>query len=422
MNENLNLFKEKTFLLALENAHLHKGVANPKALLGKLIACFPEIKTDMPFYISSLNDIVEQVNKLPLNEQHSLLLEKNPKALEKKKSVTEKKDGLPTLSNTQEPVIVRFPPAPSGYLHLGHLLGITANYEIKKKFNGTFILRFEDTNPENISLANYKQIIEDVKWVCEGKIDAISYQSDRLELYYKVLGELFDKECCYICFCTSQDFKTYTDKKEPCPHRLLKREEQTRFFNKFMKGELEGAVVRSKADIHNKNPALRSFALARINSNAHVRVGKKYSVWPNYNLAVSVDDHLMKLTHVIRGKDLEIGEIRQAMIFDSLGWKKPEYFHYGRIKFTDMELSKTALSQKIEQGEFEGWDDPRVPSICSHRKRGYKAKALREYILSLGISKRDSKINSKEFYKGLHYFNKQIIEKEANRVFYGKRS
>jgi len=415
-------FKDFVFLSALENAVSFKGSANPKALIGKCMPKFPEMKQNMKDYMQVLNEIVAEVNNLGFEKQKEKLLNIKPEFFEEKNKKKEpnKTDGLPKLKNTENGVVVRFPPAPSGHLHLGHLFGVIANYEIKKKYEGKFILRFEDTNPENIDISNYEKVSDDVKWLCDGNIDETFYQSDRLEIYYKYLRQLVEMGQAYICKCESDVFKAFNDAKEQCPCAKMDQETQNRKLEKFMNGryEMGEVVIRARADIENKNPALRTFPLARINDNSHARVGKKYRVWPNYNLACAIDDSLMGLTHVVRGKDLEIGEIRQKMLHTSLGLKSPEYFHYGRMKFTDVELSKTKLSEKIEAGVYSGWDDPRVPSILSHRKRGYRAAAFRKFILSMGISKRDSKISAAEYYKGLDFFNKQILEDESDRYFF----
>lgn len=419
-------FEDFVYIQALENAIQFKGKANGKALIGKCMPKFPDMKEEMSTWVAIIESITNQVNSLSLEKQKEQMLKNNPDFFEEKKEKKQpqKKDGLPNLgipepgSPDSQEVVVRFPPAPSGYLHLGHLFGIVANYELKKKYGGKFILRIEDTNPENIDLNNYDKVIEDVQWICDGEVDEIHYQSDRLEIYYKYMRTLFELGECYVCNCETDVFKSYTDAKEECPHRKMGEKEQKELFEKFMNGELERYVVRAKADITNKNPALRTFPIARINRNNHARVGNKYKVWPNYNLACAIDDSIMGITHVIRGKDLEIGEHRQKMIQKALGLKSPEYFHYGRMKFEDMELSKSRLTEKIEKGEFEGWLDPRVPSIASFRKRGYKALAFREFIKQLGISKRDSRITSDEYYKGLDFHNKQILEKEAKRFFF----
>lgn len=414
-------FNDYVTLKTLEVAIQNNGQANPKAILGRCFPEFPQIKQNIPKYQKLINQIVEQINKLSETEQKNQIKTINPEFTGKKeKKEKPKTDGLPNLEiDETKPVIVRFPPAPSGHLHLGHLFGIVANYEFKKKYNGKFILRLEDTNPENIDLANYDKVIEDVKWITDNGIDEICYQSDRLEIYHKYLRELVELEHAFVCECDSETFKNYTDASKPCPHRNLDHKTQMEMFDKFMTGGYKQgqATVRAKADLQNKNPALRTFPLARINETQHPRIGGQHRVWPNYNMATAIDDALMNLSHVIRGKDLEIGEPRQEMLLKALNLHKPIYFHYGRMKFTDIELSKSKLTAKIEAGEFEGWDDPRVPSILSHKKRGYKAEAFRKFILSLGISKRDSKISKTEYYKGLDYYNKQILEKTSDRYF-----
>jgi glutamyl-tRNA synthetase len=178
------------------------------------------------------------------------------------------------------------------------------------------------------------------------------------------------------------------------------------------------SVVKFKADLENKNPALRDFSIARVNEEPHARVQKQYRVWPMMNLCVTIDDYLMKLTHVIRGKDHETNTELQKMIQKALGFPTPTYYHIGRIKFEDVELSKTKLTAAIENGEFSGWDDPRVPSILSHKRRGYTAQAFRDMVLAKGISKRDSVLTQEEFYKALNFHNKQILEKIADRFFF----
>ncbi len=422
-------FNDFVELKALEVAQMNGGQANPKAILGRCFKDFPEIKQDIPKYSKIIAEITAKINALSEDEQKAKVLELNPEFTTKKeKKVIPKSDGLPSLENTENGVVVRVEPAPSGHLHLGHLFSVVANFEVKKKFGGKFIVRMADTNPDNIALENYEKVIEDIKWICgedekenKGKevIDEIVYQSDRVQLYHKYLRNLVEIDKAYVCECQGEDFKNFTDASTQCPHAKIPHTTQLEMFDKFMTSgyEVGEAVVRYRADITHKNPAMRSFGLARLNKTEHARVGFQHTVWPTMHLTVAIDDSLMGMTHVIRGKDHEINMDRQKLIHKDLGLKSPEYFHTGRMKFTDLELSKTKLSEKIESGEFENWEDPRVPSILSHKKRGYKAAAFRKFILQLGISKRDSKITKDEYYKGLDFFNKQIIEVESNRYF-----
>jgi glutamyl-tRNA synthetase len=408
--------------LALENAQTYGGKANPKALIGRVIPEFPEAKSEMKDLMRILNEVVSEINALVPEEQRKKLLELNPDFFEKKEvKEVKSKDELPELPGYDgEPLRLRFPPAPSGHLHIGHLYGIVFNYEYVKKYGGAFILRIEDTNPENISLANYDAIIQDMQWVCEGTIKEIYYQSDRVERYYQYLEKLLKKGHAYVCSCESEEFKELITASKPCPHREKSSLEQLEEYKKMFNGTYkEGEVViRFKADLENKNPALRDFSIARINSNEHIRVGKKYKVWPMYNLATAIDDALMEISYVIRGKDHEINGIRQDLIKEALDLIKVPYYHYGRFKFEDIELSKTKISAKIEAKEYEGWEDPRVPSIASYRKRGFKAEAFRKMIVRGGLSKRDSRITNEQYHKSLHFFNKELLEKESPRAFF----
>ena len=153
-------FNDFVELKALEVAIANNGQANPKAILGRCFPVFPEIKSDIPKYSKTIAQITAKVNELSEEEQKEKIMELNPEfSTKKEKKVIPKSDGLPVMDIKEgESVIVRFPPAPSGHLHLGHLFGIVANYEFKKKYNGKFVLRFEDTNPENIDISNYEKI------------------------------------------------------------------------------------------------------------------------------------------------------------------------------------------------------------------------------------------------------------------------
>ena len=414
--------------LAIENAITYNGKANPKALIGKIMPKYPQMKQDMKTYMQHINEIVEEVNALDIKRQKELLQELNPnfhqEKEQKSKEQSERKNQLPQIPQelAGQPLITRFPPAPSGNLHLGHLFGIVYNYEYAKQTNGKFILRIEDTNPENSSLENYEALIRDVKWITDDNISQIYYQSDRVELYYTYLKQLIDTNHAYICTCNPDDFKQLIDNSKACPCRELGVKTQQQRYEKLMsttkelqfkEGEI---VVRFKSDITHKNPAMRDFSIARIKEGEHPRVGNKYRVWPMYNLCVSIDDSLMGINYIVRGKDLEIGGERQDLIKDALGLRKSPYFHYGKMKFEDIELSKSKLTQKIEDGEFEGWDDPRMPTLIAFKKRGYTSQGFRKCLVSMGMSKRDSKITKKEYMKSLDFFNKEVIDPTSKRV------
>lgn len=417
-------FKETATILALENATTYNGKANAKALIGKLMPQFPQMKDDMKSYMKTLEEVTREINELSPEEQKEKLLKLNPafdKEQEEKKKSRERKAELPDLpmNSEKEDIVVRFSPAPSGNLHLGHLFPLLYNYLYKKKYNGKMILRLEDTNPEKIAKENYDRIIEDCTWLTQDGIDEIVCQSDRLELYYKELEKLLQNGHAYVCSCAPDDFKNYNDNSQACPHRTQTPEEALKLYKNMKEGIIkEGeAAIRFKADLENKNPALRDFPIARVKEAEHVRLGNSVKLWPMYNLCVSIDDALMNVTHVIRGKDHEINGFRQDMIKDALNLRKSYYIVVGRINFTDIELSKSKLTIKVENKEVSGWDDPRMPTVIAFRKRGFRAKAFEQLILNKGISKRDSTISKAEFMKSLEFYNKQILDKEADRAY-----
>jgi len=166
------------------------------------------------------------------------------------------------------------------------------------------------------------------------------------------------------------------------------------------------AVLRFKSGMKDKNPAMRDFPLARINLTKHPRQGNKYRVWPLMNLAVSVDDIEMKMTHIIRAKDHRDNSERQRMIYKVLGKKFPWTAFLGKIKFKDLELSTTKIRKEIENGNYSGWNDPALPTIASLKKR-YKPGAFWKFAEHIGLSETDKVMDKEEFFKLLDAFNKE---------------
>jgi glutamyl-tRNA synthetase len=173
------------------------------------------------------------------------------------------------------------------------------------------------------------------------------------------------------------------------------------------KGYNEGeAVVRFKSDLNNPNPAMRDFPLARIDLHEHPIQKKKYRVWPLMNLSVAVDDIELNMTHIIRGKDHMDNAKRQKMIFDVFGKEFPKTYFIGRIKFTDLVLSKRKISEKIKEGVFSGEEDESLPTIASLRKRGYTRNAFVKFVEQRGITEVDKVISGKDLFEVLDNFNK----------------
>jgi glutamyl-tRNA synthetase len=173
------------------------------------------------------------------------------------------------------------------------------------------------------------------------------------------------------------------------------------------------AVLRVKTDIQHKNPAIRDWVAMRIVDFEHPRIGTLFNVYPMMNFAVTVDDHLLGITHVLRGKDHLANSEKQEYLYHHFGWTVPEFIHYGRLKMEDVALSTSQARKGINDGLYTGWDDPRLGTLRAISKRGIKKEALKELMLEIGVKIADTTISWKKIY-GL---NRNLLEDEANRYF-----
>ena len=405
----------------LDNALKYKGKANPKSVIGTVIGEMPEAKKDMKKTSNLINETAEKINKLSLQEQKKLAKQKYPEIFEKKPK--EQKHELKELDGVDKKkgVVMRFSPSPSGPMHIGHALtgGLTSLYV--QKYGGTFILRIEDTNPENIYLPAYDLLQDDANWIF-GNVTDVWIQSDRMKTYYEYVDEFLKKGNVYVCTCNPDEFKKLIFAKKSCPCRDLPKEEHIKRWEKMFdskEGYQEGqAVVRFKSDITHKNPAMRDFPLARIKDDEHPRQEFNYRVWPLMNLAVFVDDVEAGMTHIIRAKDHADNAKRQELMYKVMKKPIPKTYFVGRINFEGLELSATKTKEKIQKGEFIGWDDIRLPFLGALKRRGYQPEALKQYSKDIGLSLTDKTVSAEEFFKNLDAYNKDIIDKKANRYFF----
>lgn len=402
----MKISKEIIKAHALKNALAHNGKAQQGAVISGLFSEGLD-KKDVKKYINDIKEIVDSINKLSLDNQLNEF-GKLKDAIHKRKV----RVGLPELPNAKKgKVIMRFAPSASGGLHVGHAITASLSYLYVKKYGGKFYVRIEDTNPENIYKPAYKMIEQESNWLFK-KTAKIVIQSNRMKTYYKYVEKLIDKNKVYVCICSSETFKGYSERKQNCPCRNLSvkdnRERWKKMLNKtgYKVGE---AVLRFKSSkgMKNPNPAMRDFPLARINTTPHPKQNKKYKVWPLMNLAVAVDDLEMKMTHIIRGKDHRDNALRQEMIHKSLGEKSPWTAFIGRTKFKDMELSTTKFREDIEKGKYSGWDDKKLPTIASLKKQGYKPQSFWKFAEHIRLSQVDKVIDKKEYFQLLNTFSKK---------------
>lgn len=175
-------------------------------------------------------------------------------------------------------------------------------------------------------------------------------------------------------------------------------EENLALWEKFDTMEAGEAVLRVKTDIAHKNPAIRDWVAMRLVDENHPRLGTKYRIYPMMNFSVAVDDHLMGLTHVLRGKDHLANTEKQKYLYDHMGWDVPEYIHYGRLKMEDIALSTSKAMAGIEDGTYSGWDDPRLGTLRAIARRGIDPRTIYNLITEIGVKMADSAISWKKIY------------------------
>lgn len=240
-------------------------------------------------------------------------------------------------------------------------------------------------------------IPEDLEWLGI-KADEVIYQSDRFEIYYDYARQLIEKGAAYMCTCDGATFKELKDSCKACPCRDNSVEENLALWEKFDTMEAGEAVLRVKTDIAHKNPAIRDWVAMRLVDENHPRLGTKYRIYPMMNFSVAVDDHLMGLTHVLRGKDHLANTEKQKYLYDHMGWDVPEYIHYGRLKMEDIALSTSKAMAGIEDGTYSGWDDPRLGTLRAIARRGIDPRTIYNLITEIGVKMADSAISWKKIY------------------------
>jgi glutamyl-tRNA synthetase len=417
--ENIEL-RENIRKAALLNAVRHDGRAQEGAVISKILGEKPVLRAKVKELSAIVSNVVREVNSLSREEQKQIIEEKWPEILLKEK--TEEEKHLPPLPNVEKyaEVVTRFSPNPDCALHLGNARAIVLCHEYARLYKGKFILRFEDTDPKikRPGLEFYDRIREDLAWL--GCLPDQEYiQSDRIPIYYEYAQKLLKEGNAYVCTCEPRLFKEATIASRPCPCRDLSVEENLARWERMLRGEYrEGeAVVRVKTDLNHPNPAVRDWPALRVidmEKSPHPRVGSKYRVWPLYNLACGVDDHLLGITHIIRGKEHLTNQVRQEYMYNHFGWKYPEAIHYGRLKITGAYLSKTKIVQGIREGLFTDWDDPRLATFAALRRRGITPQAIEKMIIAIGPKTQDVVLS----WENLYAYNRKILDPVAERYFF----
>ena len=395
--------RQKITELALSDASKH-GSANSKSVLGKLLGTTPSLRDKIPEVKDLVDEVIIEINILSIEE----IRQRAPKIIPISKKKEEK--SLTALEIDGSPVF-RFAPGPSGPLHLGHTRAISLNAEYRDIYKGKLILRIEDTNPNAIDQDAYDLIPKEMEWL-DATPDEIFIQSDRMGVYYKDIKTLLEEGHAYVSFTPAEEWRELKRKSKADNYRDLSPDKQLLAFEKLL---IKGSgIVVIKTDLDDPNPALRDFVAFRIVEDEHPRQGSKYRLWPTYNFAVSIDDHRLGITHVLRGKDHLNNTERQKWIYKYMDWKEPHFIHYGLVSMPDTLLKTSEIKKGISDGTYIGWHDCQLATVQALKIRGFKPQAIRKFWIAGGVKEVDITFS----WSNLESVNKSLIDSKSRRLFF----
>ena len=408
-------FEDLVFKHSLFNASQHAGKANLGSIINKIIAEKPELKSDIKNLMNEIKPIVEKINSMSPEKQIELLQKDFPNM--KSKTKHDEKFPLPSLPNfnSYEKIITRFSPNPNGHLHIGHVKAFRLDLRYAQKHSGKLFLRFDDTNPIAIKTEFYNEILENLDWM--GIIpDQITYTSDYLDEIYKIATQMFYDNHLYICECESDLIKNNRLKKQTCEHSLSDNSDKQ--ISDFLSSRING-VVRFKGDMKSDNTAMRDPIMLRLVVGEHPRTGKKYNIWPTYDLAAPITDCLEKVSHALRSKEFELrdelyNEITQILSNQGKLKSRPSLVSFSRLSMKGSPTSKSNIKSLLDKGQIDNWHDIRLVTLSALHKRGFIPEGISNFVDSLGLSKSES---SPDF-ELLASFNRKARDKSDKRYFF----
>ncbi|HNT60423.1 MAG TPA: glutamate--tRNA ligase [Candidatus Bilamarchaeaceae archaeon] len=393
---------------AIRNAHEY-GEANPGKVVGKVVNELPGAKKDMKALMGKIAAICKEVNALPRGELEKEFAKLPEKERKEEKSEIEIPDAVPGK------VVVRFPPEPNGYPHIGHAKAFALSWTIARKYNGKAILRWDDTNPEAEKPEFVDAIRNGIKWLGLDWDDE-KYCSDYMPEMYRLCEKLLWEGNAYACSCTQDEIGKGREMKERCACGSRTPQESLDEWKKMLNGATPegGATVRLRGDMESLNTVMRDPTLFRIMEAPHYRQGLKYRAWPTYDFQGAVMDSLLGITHPIRSKEYELRDELYSFLLERLGMRVPKMISISRLSIRNAPLSKRLLRPLVEEGKVMGWDDPRLPTLEGLRRRGIVPDAIRKFVLSFGISK----VESEPGWDKLLAENRKILDPIAPHYFF----
>jgi glutaminyl-tRNA synthetase len=296
-------------------------------------------------------------------------------------------------SGKRTEVVTRFPPEPNGYLHIGHAKAICLDFGTAAKYNGRCHLRFDDTNPEAEDEEYVQAIQKDIQWLGFDWGDHVYWASNYFDTMYDYAVRLIKKGKAYVCDLTQDEFKDYRGAptrpgKEP-PGRERSVEENLALFEKMKNGEFEdgACILRAKIDMTSPNLHLRDPAIYRIKRATHHNTGDQWCIYPMYDFAHCIEDSIEGVTHSMCTLEFEVHRPLYDWILEELDVFRSRQYEFSKLNLTYIVLSKRRLLQLVNEGLVSGWDDPRMPTLCGMRRRGFTAEAIKKLCAIVGCTK-----------------------------------
>lgn len=297
-------------------------------------------------------------------------------------------------------IMTRFPPEPNGYLHIGHAKSILLNQGLAKKYNGTFNLRFDDTNPTKEKEEFVNSILEDVVWICGGENPPVYFASNYFDQMYECAVKLIKKGKAYVCDLTPDEIREYrgtlTEPGKNSPYRDRSAEENLELFTKMKNGEFKDGekVLRAKIDMSSPNINMRDPILYRVAHITHHNTGDKWCIYPMYDFAHPIEDAVEGISHSICTLEFEDHRPLYDWVVRECEFEvPPRQIEFAKMYLTNVITGKRYIKKLVEDGVVDGWDDPRLVSITALRRRGFTASSIRKFMELAGVSKSNSSVD-----------------------------
>ncbi|RRC96740.1 glutamine--tRNA ligase/YqeY domain fusion protein [Amphritea balenae] len=323
------------------------------------------------------------------------------------------------LEQGLEKVVTRFPPEPNGYLHIGHAKSICLNFGTAEKYNGECNLRFDDTNPSKEDQEYVDAIKEDVRWLGFNWAGEVRYASSYFDTFYSWAQHLIREGNAYVCDLSAEQASEYrgwaTKPGKDSPYRERSAEDNLDLLERMKTGEFdEGSkVLRAKIDMASPNMNLRDPILYRIRKESHHQTGDKWCIYPNYDFAHGQEDAIEGVTHSVCTLEFADHRPLYEWFIEHLPVpSKPRQYEFGRLNINYTVTSKRKLKQLVDEGHVSGWNDPRMPTISGMRRRGYSARAVRNFCDSLAVAKTDGIVDMAQF----EFFIREDLNDNAARA------